>query len=144
MCVCLVPALTGRLVKLGFPFWCDVLLLSKKKCKLQGSWGGVSVWLFFLEPRYGSSSVLVTSQSRCQNMNPSQWKEVADLKVWFYDLVIVGSKDGHSLVFMTRWSIRKQRNAKIFRNCRKVEHVVSWSPFLSCNYLLCNSSPVFS
>jgi hypothetical protein len=57
-------------------------------------------------------------------MNPSQWKEVADFKVWFYDLVIVGSKDGHSLVFLTRWSIRKQRNAKIVRNCRKVEHAV--------------------
>ena len=66
-----------------------------------------------------------------------------------------------SLVVSTPWSICHQRNAKTFTNCRKVEYAVFneikvtcliWSfaggvflkPLFVVNYLLCNSSPVFS
>jgi hypothetical protein len=57
MCVSLVLALTGQPVKSGFPFLCDGLLLSKKKSKVQGSYGSVLVWL-------STCSVAVAGDSR--------------------------------------------------------------------------------
>lgn len=73
----------------------------------------------------------------------------------------VASRIGYCLVVLTPWSIWKQRNAIISRNYRNVEHAVLneikfaflsrssaggffGRPIMLCNYILCNTFPVFS
>jgi hypothetical protein len=96
----LVPAPTGtRPVKLGFPLMCVVDLV-KLSCKLDASHNNAE------KATWQASSAYVQLESQL---------------AWFSQLMTAGNKTSHSLAILTLWSIWKQRNAVVFRGCRKGE-----------------------
>jgi hypothetical protein len=71
MCVSLVPTLTDRPVKSGFPFLCDGLLLSKKKSKLQEE--AMVVFQFGCQPIVWQWQVILGLMAMCVVLLCGSW-----------------------------------------------------------------------
>jgi len=86
-------------------------------------------YLFYECPMAAEIWRQVGGWAQAASLVPSNWKQTADLKEWFTELVAPSAPSARpglrSLTILTIWEIWLERNARVFMKERSAQQVVS-------------------